>query len=50
MEPDLTIILFTLDETSYGRELAPLSAYPALTLGPPWWFFDSKASASSGRP
>ncbi len=42
MEKDLTIILFTLDETSYGRELAPLAgAYPALRLGPPWWFFDS---------
>lgn len=42
MEPDLTIILFTLDETAYGRELAPLAgAYPALRLGPPWWFFDS---------
>lgn len=42
MEPDLTLILFTLDETTYGRELAPLAgAYPALTLGPPWWFFDS---------
>ncbi|MBT0958073.1 glucuronate isomerase [Alphaproteobacteria bacterium KMM 3653] len=42
MEPDLTIILFTLDETAYGRELAPLAgAYPALKLGPPWWFFDS---------
>ena len=42
MEPDLTVILFTLDETSYGRELAPLAgAYPALRLGPPWWFFDS---------
>ena len=42
MEPDLTIILFTLDETSYGRELAPMAgAYPALRLGPPWWFFDS---------
>lgn len=42
MEPDLTVILFTLDETSYARELAPLAgAYPALTLGPPWWFFDS---------
>ncbi len=39
---DLTIILFTLDETSYGRELAPLAGhYPALRLGPPWWFFDS---------
>lgn len=42
MERDLTIILFTLDETTYGRELAPLAgAYPALRLGPPWWFFDS---------
>ena len=42
MEPDLTVILFTLDETVYSRELAPLAgAYPALKLGPPWWFFDS---------
>lgn len=42
MERDLTIILFTLDETVYGRELAPLAgAYPALKIGPPWWFFDS---------
>ncbi|OAN76445.1 glucuronate isomerase [Jannaschia sp. EhC01] len=42
MEPALTIVLFTLDETSYGRELAPLAGvYPALRLGPPWWFFDS---------
>ncbi|CTQ49247.1 glucuronate isomerase [Jannaschia donghaensis] len=42
MEPALKIILFTLDETAYGRELAPMAgAYPALRLGPPWWFFDS---------
>ena len=42
MEPGLTIILFTLDETGYSRELAPLAgAYPSLRLGPPWWFFDS---------
>ncbi len=41
-EPNLTVILFTLDETSYSRELAPLAGhYPALKLGPPWWFFDS---------
>jgi glucuronate isomerase len=41
-EPALTIILFTLDETSYARELAPLAGhYPALKLGPPWWFHDS---------
>lgn len=41
-EKDLTVILFTLDETSYSRELAPLAGhYPALRLGPAWWFFDS---------
>lgn len=40
--PQLTIVLFTLDETSYARELAPLAGvYPALRLGPPWWFHDS---------
>ncbi|MEK1889303.1 MAG: glucuronate isomerase [Phyllobacterium sp.] len=38
----LTLILFTLDETSYSRELAPLAGhYPALRLGPAWWFHDS---------
>ena len=41
-ERDLTIILFTLDETAFSRELAPLAGhYPALRLGPPWWFHDS---------
>src|ERR1039457_5996513 len=41
-EPDLTIILFTLDESAYSRELAPLAGhYPCLRLGPPWWFHDS---------
>ncbi len=39
---DLTVILFTLDETAYARELAPLAGvYPALRLGPAWWFYDS---------
>ncbi len=39
---NLTLILFTLDETSYSRELATLAGhYPALKLGPPWWFHDS---------
>ncbi len=38
----LTLILFTLDETAYSRELAPLAGhYPILKLGPAWWFFDS---------
>jgi glucuronate isomerase len=41
-DPRLTLILFTLDETSFSRELAPLAGhYPCLRLGPPWWFFDS---------
>jgi glucuronate isomerase len=41
-ESKLSIILFTLDETTYSRELAPLAGhYPCLRLGPPWWFHDS---------
>ncbi len=41
-DPRLTLILFTLDEDTYSRELAPLAGhYPALRLGPPWWFHDS---------
>lgn len=41
-ERDLTIILFTLDESTYARELAPLAGhYPCLRLGPAWWFHDS---------
>ena len=41
-ERKLTVILFTLDETVYARELAPLAGhYPILKLGPPWWFHDS---------
>ena len=41
-ERNLTVILFTLDETAYSRELAPLAGhYPILRLGPPWWFYDS---------
>jgi len=41
-DPRLTLVLFTLDESAYARELAPLAGhYPALRLGPPWWFHDS---------
>jgi glucuronate isomerase len=40
--PDFSLIVFTLDETSYSRELAPLAGhYPAMKLGPAWWFNDS---------
>jgi glucuronate isomerase len=41
-DPRLTLIVFTLDESAYSRELAPLAGhYPALKLGGPWWFHDS---------
>ena len=41
-DPRLTLVVFTLDETTYARELAPLAGhYPAMRLGPAWWFFDS---------
>jgi glucuronate isomerase len=41
-DPHLSIIVFTLDESTYARELAPLAGhYPALKLGPAWWFHDS---------
>ncbi len=42
MDPRLRLILFCLDESGYSRELAPLAGvYPAIKLGPPWWFHDS---------
>jgi glucuronate isomerase len=41
-EPRLRLILFTLDESTYSRELAPLAGhYPCLFLGPAWWFHDA---------
>jgi glucuronate isomerase len=41
-EPKFRLLLFTLDESTYSRELAPLAGhYPAIRLGPPWWFHDS---------
>ncbi|HXE79169.1 MAG TPA: glucuronate isomerase [Vicinamibacterales bacterium] len=41
-DPRFRLILFTLDESTYSRELAPLAGhYPAVLLGPPWWFHDS---------
>lgn len=40
--PEFRLIVYTLDESAYSRELAPMSGhYPALYLGAPWWFFDS---------
>jgi glucuronate isomerase len=41
-DPRLTLICFNLDETTYSRELAPLAGhYPAMKIGPAWWFYDS---------
>ena len=41
-DPRLSLIVFTLDESAYARELAPLAGhYPAMKLGPAWWFHDS---------
>lgn len=41
-EPGFRLIVFMLDESTLSRELAPLAGhYPAMRLGPPWWFFDS---------
>lgn len=41
-DPRLTVVVYTLDESTYSRELAPLAGhYPALLLGAPWWFHDS---------
>lgn len=40
--PGLRVLLFTLDETTYARELAPMAGHwPCLMIGPPWWFHDS---------
>ena len=49
-DPRLTLVLFTLDESTYSRELAPLAGhYPAVRLGPPWWFHDSVEGMSRFR-
>ena len=41
-DPRFRLIVFTLDESTYSRELAPLAGhYPAMLLGAPWWFNDS---------
>ena len=40
--PNLTLVLFTVDETSFSREIAPLAGvYPSVRIGAPWWFLDA---------
>lgn len=42
LEPALHIVLFTIDETAFSRELAPLAGfYPSVYVGAPWWFLDA---------
>ena len=49
-EPNFTLVLFTLDESTYSRELAPLAGhYPAVKLGPAWWFHDSREGMTRFR-
>jgi len=49
-DPRFRVIIFTLDESTYSRELAPLAGhYPAARLGPPWWFHDSISGMSRFR-
>ncbi|MDR0959374.1 MAG: glucuronate isomerase [Propionibacteriaceae bacterium] len=40
--PNFTLVVFTMDETVYSRELAPLAGfYPSVYVGVPWWFIDA---------
>lgn len=49
-DPRFRMILFTVDETAYSRELAPLAgAYPSVRLGAPWWFLDSSGGMARFR-
>lgn len=50
MHPNLKVILFSLDETTWGREIAPLAGfYPSVFIGAPWWFLDAPDSAARFR-
>lgn len=49
-DPRFRLILYTIDETTYSRELAPLAgAYPSVLLGAPWWFLDSPGGLARFR-
>ncbi|MEE6271951.1 glucuronate isomerase [Georgenia wangjunii] len=40
--PNLHLVVFTIDETVYSRELAPMAGYyRSLYVGVPWWFIDA---------
>ncbi|MFK5634824.1 MULTISPECIES: glucuronate isomerase [unclassified Ornithinimicrobium] len=49
-DPRLTLVVFTIDETVYSRELAPLAGfYPSLRVGVPWWFIDAPEAITRFR-
>ena len=48
--PNFQVVLFTIDETVYSRELAPLAGfYPSVFVGAPWWFIDSPEAMNRYR-
>jgi glucuronate isomerase len=50
LDPNLHLILFSLDETTWGREVAPLAGfYPSVFIGAPWWFLDAPDAATRYR-
>lgn len=50
LNPNLHVILFALDETTWAREMAPLAGfYPSVFVGPPWWFLDAPDAAMRFR-
>lgn len=50
LHPNLNLILFSLDESTWGREIAPLASfYPSVYVGAPWWFLDAPFAASRFR-
>lgn len=49
-DPNLTLVVFTIDETVFSRELAPLAGfYPSVRIGVPWWFIDAPESIKRFR-
>ena len=45
LHPNLHLVLFSLDETTWSREVAPLAGfYPSVFIGAPWWFLDAPDS------
>jgi glucuronate isomerase len=48
--PTFRIVLFTVDETAFSRDIAPLAGfYPSVYAGAPWWFLDAPAAVRRYR-